>query len=152
MSTLKGLITRTTLIVGYRAVGRKTPLNIEEIYSLEQASAPSRQAHNIHCVLQYLIHSPDFQLQLYKQCNNPIFGAPPPVRQLPTGLAFITEQYMLGTVHIEEASYDGNNKLLVEWFKQLGLHLDEQQQKTGLERVIPWVGNQLTVECLWGLY
>ncbi|EGO04792.1 hypothetical protein SERLA73DRAFT_149162 [Serpula lacrymans var. lacrymans S7.3] len=108
----------------YRAARHKTPLNVEEIYT---------NSNSINNTMT-------------------IFGTPPPVCQLPTGPAFITEQYMLGTVYIEEASYDGNNKLLVEWLKQLGLHWDEQQQKTGLERVIPWVGNQLIVECLQALY
>lgn len=59
---------------------------------------------------------------------------------------------MLGTVHMEEVNYKGNSNLITEWLTQLGLNSVEEQLKTGLEHVIPWVGDQLTVEWLWGLY
>lgn len=59
---------------------------------------------------------------------------------------------MLGTVHIEEASYEGNNQLIMEWFKQLNLHTEDERKRTGLEHVIVWVGDQLTVERLRGLF
>ncbi|EGO26773.1 hypothetical protein SERLADRAFT_407431 [Serpula lacrymans var. lacrymans S7.9] len=81
-----------------------------------------------------------------------MFNPSAPVQRLPSGQQYITKQYMLGTVHIEEASYEGNEMLLGKWLSQLRLDSLDKQKKTGLERVIPWVGDQLTVERLRGLF
>jgi hypothetical protein len=53
---------------------------------------------------------------------------------------------------LEEASYDGTLKVKAELFRQLHLHMEEEQIRTGLERVIAWMGDQLTVERLRGLW
>jgi hypothetical protein len=49
-----------------------------------------------------------------------------------------THQYMLDLLHIEEASYEGNDKVLGEWFRLL------QVDPTG-QQLLVWVGDQLTV-------
>ncbi|EGN96551.1 hypothetical protein SERLA73DRAFT_58410, partial [Serpula lacrymans var. lacrymans S7.3] len=107
---------------------------------------------NTFRVLRYLIECPEFNFATYSHRDDLVFTPPLPIQQFPSGQAYVTQQYMLGTVHIEEASYEGNDKLLTEWFKQLGLHSDEEQCRTGMECVIPWVGDQLTIERLRGLY
>ena len=43
---------------------------------------------------------------------------------------------MLGTEHIEEASYDGNDQVMQAIAHQLGLGSEEEMKKTGLEHVI----------------
>ena len=55
---------------------------------------------------------------------------------------------ILGTVKIEEASYEGNNRLIREWLQQLSLSSPEEKMRTALERVVFFVGDQLTVERL----
>jgi hypothetical protein len=57
----------------------------------------------------------------------------------------------LNTVHIEEASYEGNDRVLGEWWRQLQLDTADKQKQTGEEKVIVWVGDQLTVSRLRGL-
>ncbi|EGO05049.1 hypothetical protein SERLA73DRAFT_43910 [Serpula lacrymans var. lacrymans S7.3] len=136
----------------YRAAGRLTPLSTSEIFALECEAAPSRHVRDTFRVLRYLIECPEFNFATYSHQDDLVFTPPLPIQQLHSGQAYVTQQYMLGTVHIEEASYEGNDKLLTEWFKQLGLHSDEEQRQTGMERVIPWVGDQLTIERLCGLY
>ena len=59
---------------------------------------------------------------------------------------------MLGTSELEEASYDGTLKVVADLFHQLHLHTEEEEIRTGLERVIAWMGDQLTVERLRGLW
>ncbi|KIK77230.1 hypothetical protein PAXRUDRAFT_778608, partial [Paxillus rubicundulus Ve08.2h10] len=84
--------------------------------------------------------------------NHDIFLPCAPVEKITHGLPSVTKQHILGTVHIEEASYKGNDQLIMEWFKQLNLHTKDERKHTGLERIIIWVGNQLMVERLCGLF
>src|ERR1700722_10200890 len=58
---------------------------------------------------------------------------------------------MLNTVHIEEASYEGNEKVLAEWLRQLGFKTADQKKRLALECLIVWAGDQLTVCRLRGL-
>jgi hypothetical protein len=58
---------------------------------------------------------------------------------------------MLNTAHIEEASYEGNDRVLKKWWRQLKLDSPDKQKQTGEEKVIVWVGDQLTVSRLRGL-
>ncbi|EGO01120.1 hypothetical protein SERLA73DRAFT_24599, partial [Serpula lacrymans var. lacrymans S7.3] len=126
--------------------------NLQGILLLEQAAASSRYSRDLYHVLQWLITSPEFSFETYQHCNDSVFNPSAPVQRLPSGQQYITKQYMLGTVHIEEASYEGNEMLLGKWLSQLRLDSLDKQKKTGLERVIPWVGDQLTVERLRGLF
>jgi hypothetical protein len=43
---------------------------------------------------------------------------------------------MLGTIHKEEASYDGNEACMNEWMKQLGLDSSEKQKVIRREELI----------------
>ena len=43
---------------------------------------------------------------------------------------------MLGTEHLEEASYEGNDQVMMAIAHQLGLDTKDEQKKTGLHRVI----------------
>ncbi|KIK79099.1 hypothetical protein PAXRUDRAFT_162190, partial [Paxillus rubicundulus Ve08.2h10] len=132
--------------------GRKHPLTIHEIFELEVKSAASQYEHDICCILQYHTGSPKFDLKTYEHKDHQFFSPLTLVEKLPCGPQFITEQHILSTVHIEEASYKGNEQLIMEWFKQLHLHTKDERKQTGLEQVIIWVGDQLTVKHLCGLF
>ncbi|KAH7917913.1 hypothetical protein BV22DRAFT_1076546 [Leucogyrophana mollusca] len=107
-----------------------------------------KKQHIFH-VLRILLDSPEFAD--YSHSDNELFKPPPPVDQLPCGPDNIVKQYMLGTTDIEEASYEGNDKVMAELFRQMALNSEEEMKKTGAERVIPWIGDQMTVERLRGL-
>jgi hypothetical protein len=61
-------------------------------------------------------------------------------------------QYLLGSVDIPEAAYEDNARLIIEWLRQLKLDDPELQKKIGLERIMAWVGDQLTVDRLRNLF
>jgi len=136
----------------YRLAARQQPITLATIIDLETSAASSRQPRDIHRVLRYLFQSPEFDFDTYAGHDDAILMPPPPVHSLPSGREFITQQFMLGTVHMEEASYEGNSNLITEWLTQLGLNSTEEQLKTGLERIIAVVGDQLTVNRLRGLF
>lgn len=60
-------------------------------------------------------------------------------------------QHMLPTHHIDQSTYKGNNQVIVQTWKELGLSSVEETKKTGLERVVVWAGDQLTISRLRGL-
>lgn len=108
------------------------------------------QKQYVHHVLQFLLNSPDFGD--YSKRDDEYFKPPPPVNLLACGPENVVKQHILRTINQEEASYEGNDKAIEELFRQLGMSSEEEQQKTGKERVIAWVGDQLTVEWLHGLF
>ncbi|KAI0368261.1 hypothetical protein BV20DRAFT_1054231 [Pilatotrama ljubarskyi] len=134
-----------------RHTGRQNPITLNDIVMLEVAAAPRIHAHIVHIVLRTLLDCPEFDLETYSNPTHSAFAPSPPVSCLPHGPEHITKQYVLGTVHIDEASYDGTDDLIKEWMRQLKLDRMDEQQRTGLERVLVWIGDQLTVDRLRGL-
>jgi len=58
---------------------------------------------------------------------------------------------MLKTVDIEETSYEGNNKVIAEWYCQLGISDKASSKELAMEMLLVWIGDQLTVEHIRGL-
>lgn len=84
-------------------------------------------------VLRFLLDSPPFELASYKYHDSSLLHAPVPVELLPCGKEYKTQQFVLHTVHIEEVSYEGNDKVMSEFQTQMGFGSREQQEKTGKE-------------------
>ena len=99
-----------------------------------------------------MLESPEFDYQTYSGKGSITLNAPPPVNQLPSGKEHITLQYLLGTVNIPEASYEDNNRLIEEWFKQIGWNNVSERMKVAMRKVLAWIGDQLTVDRLRGLF
>ncbi len=133
-----------------REYGRQHPITMAEIVALEKAAAPRIRAHLVHIILKVLLDCPEFDLSTYEQREHSAFAAPPPVNRLPFGPEHITKQYVLGTVHIDEASYEGTRDLIEEWMRQVKLHIKDERIRTGMERVLIWIGDQLTADRLRG--
>lgn len=110
------------------------------------------EARNAHHILQVLLNSPEFRDYYAKDDTR--FTPPTPTHELPIGSTpdARIQPFILGTCNIEEASYDGTLKVMDEWFRQLHLNSSEEQCRTGRERIIPWLGDQLTVERLRGMW
>ncbi|CDO69445.1 hypothetical protein BN946_scf184817.g5 [Trametes cinnabarina] len=134
-----------------RRLGRQNPLTVTDIIKLEVAAAPRIQSHLIHIVLRMLLDCPEFDLATYEHRSHTALVPLPPVNRLPLGAKHATKQYVLGTVHIDESSYDGTDSLISEWMHQLKLNSREEEKRTGLDRVLVWIGDQLTVDRLRAL-
>lgn len=135
-----------------RAEGLLNPITEEFVYDLGEKSWPRVEKHATYHALRFLLESPEFDLQAYSGKDDPALKALPPVNQLPAGPEHVTLQYLLGTVNIPEASYDDNVRLMEEWYRQLGWKDVSERMRIGLEKVIAWIGDQLTVDRLRGLF
>lgn len=131
--------------------GSKERLTYKDILKKESNVAPLIFARSVHRVLSILVDSPAFDLGTYAYSDSSVFDAPPPVQQLPTGPVHATCAYMLNTVQIEEASYEGNIRVLEEWERQLKFDTPEKRKKLALHVVLIWIGDQLTVSRLHGI-
>ncbi|GJE94089.1 hypothetical protein PsYK624_102570 [Phanerochaete sordida] len=134
-----------------RAAGAKDPISPFTVIDLEDKASPQIHSRAVHQILRFLIDSEPFDLRTYKFKDSGLFEPPPPVLQLPTGPEHALVQYMCGTIHQEEASYEGNEKCIREWMRQLGLSAPEDMQKMSEEQLIVWIGDQLTASRMRGI-
>ncbi|KAG9220162.1 hypothetical protein CCMSSC00406_0007143 [Pleurotus cornucopiae] len=131
-------------------------LHSSEIFDLSRVICPNNivleriEAQNIQHVLRFLVDSPQFEKYGHK--DHPDLKPPPSVEALPLGTKSKVQQFILKTCEIEEASYDGTEKVMAEIFRQLQLDTEVEQKQTGTERIIPWLGDQLTASRLRGLF
>ncbi|PPR03061.1 hypothetical protein CVT26_004559 [Gymnopilus dilepis] len=135
-----------------RADGITKPLTGIEILDLANDAYPRIRKHLVYQVLRFLLENPDFKLKTYKGRNSDTLKAPPPICELPCGPDHVTLQYLLGTVNIPEASYEDNDRLVNEWLNQMGWSSAEDRKKVATEKIVTWVGDQLTVDRLRGLF
>ncbi|KAF9537692.1 hypothetical protein CPC08DRAFT_808667 [Agrocybe pediades] len=134
----------------YRALHSQTIFKYEDILYGQPEKDKRIKAQHQHRILMVLLQSSDFAD--YKHHGNHVFNPPPPVEQLPIGPDNAIRQYVLGTAEEEEASYEGTLKVMAEFMKQLNLHTTEEEKKTATGRFIAWIGDQLTVDRLRGLW
>lgn len=133
------------------AKGAKTPITPHEIQELHADAALRIFAQNVHTVLRMLVNAPGFGFKTYGHQDSAVFERPLVSEVLPTGLVYALDQFILHTCKIDESTYDGNEQWLNELFRQLGLDMDEEKEKTGQERTVIWSGDQLTTSRLRGL-
>jgi hypothetical protein len=129
-----------------RAAGLQNPLTELEILDLANESWPQIEQYQIHHILRFLLDSPGFNLQTYSHKESSVLDPPKPVHILPSGPDNITLQYLLGTVNIPEASYEDHDRLMEEWFKQIGWGEVSEKMKIAMKKVVAWIGDQLTVD------
>ena len=135
-----------------RAEGMKNPLTELDLLLLANESYPHIKGQMKQKVLDILLQSPEFSCKTYSDKDSAILHPPDPGRQLPSGRENITLQYMLGTVNIPELSYEDQARLMDEWFKQLGWDNPGEKMKVAMKKVVAWIGDQLTVDRLRGLF
>ena len=133
-----------------RVLGAANLIAFKDIIKLKHNTSPRLKARAVHQVLMYLTTAPDFSFETYAGNMHLLFNTLP-TEVLPIGPEHTACQYMLNMAHIEEASYEGNDRVLREWWHQLKLNTMDKQKQTGEEKVIVWVGDQLTVSRLQGL-
>jgi len=124
--------------------GGKNLITFQDILDIDQASCQCLDVLATHIILGFLLDTPEFQFDKYKHKASPVFTHPSPTLQLHAFQEMATRQYMLDLLHIKEASYEGNDKVLSKWFRIA--HVDP----TGQQLLI-WVRDQLTVGHIQGL-
>ena len=134
-----------------RKIGRANPITAQDIIKLSMPGAARVATQMKYRILCFLLDSPEFNIKTYKHHGNTALNPPPPVHELPCGRENQTIQYMLPTAHICESTYEGNDQVISEIYKYLGLDSPEEMKEMGLNRVIVWAGDQLTVSRLRGL-
>ncbi|KAJ7452631.1 hypothetical protein FB451DRAFT_1374076 [Mycena latifolia] len=136
----------------FRKEGMKNPLTGVEIFKISLLADTRRVPHIKFLILHYLFESPEFDFVNYDGKDHPLLQKPPAIRQLPVGKDHVVLQYLLGMLDIPEASYEDNARIILEWLKQLHYHLPDAQKRLGLEQLMAWVGDQLTIDRLRNLY
>ncbi len=126
--------------------GSKSPILYHDILQLDRNHETSQCLDTlaIHTVLKILIDAPEFRFDTYRQKDSPVFACPVSSKQLRASRDSATCQYMLDLLHIEEASYKGNDKVLGKWFQLANVDPTGQQ-------LLVWVRDQLTVARIQGL-
>lgn len=76
---------------------------------------------------------------------DPLLQCPDSWHTLPHGTEHRTKQYMLATKPIDESTYAGNLQVIDETLRQLGLDRGNPLVKLTLERVLAWIGDDMTV-------
>lgn len=114
----------------------------------KQSQAPIHKQHIYHTI-QFLLRSPAFKD--YSYLTNASLRPPPPVNVLPHGAAHRTRQMPLGTTQIDESSFEGNNNVITDVLRQVGLSSVDERIRLAVKRVIPWIGDQKTIKLLRGL-
>lgn len=135
-----------------RAEGHQNPLTPLDIMDLSFQAEPHLQKQSAYFILRFLLESPEFNWKTYSGRDSSCLAPPPARHSLPHGKDHVTLQYLLGTVDIPEAAYEDHSHLIKEWLKQVGIDTDEKYQDLGLHKVIPIIGDQLTVDRLQGLF
>ncbi|KLO06460.1 hypothetical protein SCHPADRAFT_805408, partial [Schizopora paradoxa] len=139
-----------TRIKAARAEGIFKPIDCQFIYELEETANRTLHPHIRFRILQALLDSPEFNFKAYQYRTSPLFDPPNAVRPLrPDDTAI---QFLFRTVKMEETSYEGNDNVVKEILRQLKLDSIESREKLGREKMIPIVGDQLTVDRLRNLY
>ncbi|EKM56458.1 uncharacterized protein PHACADRAFT_118176 [Phanerochaete carnosa HHB-10118-sp] len=134
-----------------RASGSQNSITPLDIFELDSQASPRIHTCAVYQIIRFLIDSAPFDLSTYEHKESELFKPPPPVHQLPTGPEHALCQYMLGTIHQEEASYEGNKRCMHEWLWQLGLDTVENMKHISQEQLIVWMGDQLTSSRCRGL-
>ncbi|KAJ6625547.1 hypothetical protein B0H10DRAFT_2430336 [Mycena sp. CBHHK59/15] len=134
----------------FRAENCLEPFDFVDILYGDGIADDRMQAFDEHYVLRLLLDSPDFAD--YPNHADPIFAAPPPVNQLEGGPENAVQGCILETSTYEEQSYEGTLNVMGDAFRQLLLNTKDEQMRTAIERIIAWLGDQLTVDRLRGLW
>ncbi|KAJ6479073.1 hypothetical protein C8R45DRAFT_1156601 [Mycena sanguinolenta] len=134
----------------HRALNCSEVFDYAEVLYGNPTTDARMEEQDAYFILRQILDSPTFKD--YPSHGSAAFDAPAPVHKLPTGPDTAVRGFILHTVPYEEASYNGTIRCMLEWLRQLLLDTDDEQKCTALERIIAWLGDQLTVERLRGLW
>ncbi|KAJ7048080.1 hypothetical protein C8F01DRAFT_1197046 [Mycena amicta] len=135
-----------------RAASLESPLGRKDVWDLFFKEHGRVQAHYRWTILAILLECPEFDISTYAFKDSVLLQPPPPLHALPTGKDSRSKQFLLGSVNQAEASYADHEQLILEWLRQLDLGGKSSVQDIGLKKIIAFLGDQLTVSRLRGLF
>lgn len=135
-----------------RREGMKNPISALEILELDEGQEDNLLRFLEYEVLQCLLDAPEFEISTYPYRKDKVLDRPVPIHELPCGPDHRSYQYMLGTMSISEASYEGNIQVMADIKRQLGIKTLRQRKEFSQKRIVYWLGDQLTTSRLRGVY
>ncbi|KLO05451.1 hypothetical protein SCHPADRAFT_839364 [Schizopora paradoxa] len=135
-----------------REFGRQNPITAKQIFDREVEASRQLRPFVRHEILRVLMDSPDFDLASYPHRKDPAMDAPDGIRVLPVNKGCVTQQYILETQHVSAATIEGNDTILHEWFRQLRMASPADNKLMGLERIVHFVGDQLTIDRIRSIF
>ena len=147
----EGIVLDAAALQESRRSGRTNPIDGGTIFTVGTDANTRIRPRFIHWILRFLLEAPEFDVNDYKYRDSEILKSPPAVNQLQWGELHKATQYVLPTVHIDESTYEGNEEIVKDVLERLGFRSVDELKEVGSERIIVWVGDQLTVSRLRGL-
>ncbi|KAK7041184.1 hypothetical protein R3P38DRAFT_3453432 [Favolaschia claudopus] len=135
-----------------RAGNLNNPMTGAELWKLMGDSEKQLRPFYIHTLLDFLLNSAEFDLENYPFADHQLLMPLERLNGLPTGKDAKWIQRLLGSVNQPEASYSDHEQLITEWLKQLRLMDSAITKDIGLNRVLFFLGDQLTVSRIRGLF
>ncbi|KAF7332773.1 hypothetical protein MKEN_00161000 [Mycena kentingensis (nom. inval.)] len=117
-----------------RAANLNKPISAQELWDLMAESDTVLRPYYVRTILNFLLDSPDFDLEQYRQIfeDDELLQPLERLDGLPLGKDAKWIQRILRSVNIPEASYGDHEKLLLEWLKQLKLYSPDATKNIGL--------------------
>ncbi|KAG9084689.1 hypothetical protein FS749_005034 [Ceratobasidium sp. UAMH 11750] len=95
-------------------------------------------------ILAALMRIPEISALDLDVFSDPLLPPPPPIDLLPSGPEHVSEQFMLGTMDIDEVSLGGNDQVIKEILAQLNYSSPEKRKELSVSRMQVLGGDQLT--------
>ncbi|KAJ3765421.1 hypothetical protein FB446DRAFT_655330 [Lentinula raphanica] len=130
----------------------------DTLFDLSPILAPPKSVNDqllsqrVEIILRTLLNTPEFQEYSKIHKDNPALAPPDSVLQLAVGPESIVEGFIGPTMDQEEASYEGQMKVMIAILRSLHWGTVDERKKMALERFIIWLGDQLTVDRLRGMW
>lgn len=129
-------------LVSARALGTPPALSWTDLSNTDRRSRVFR--HRLFHLLDILRSIPGLDQSSILQ--NHILHRPESWHTLPHGPEHRTKMYMLATKPIDESTYSSNVQVINECLRQLKLDRGDPLVRLTLERMMPWVGDDMTVQ------
>ncbi|KAK7021631.1 hypothetical protein R3P38DRAFT_2533610 [Favolaschia claudopus] len=119
----------------YRAKNLDNPITGAELWELMSDSDKKLRPFYIRTILDFLLSSPEFDLEKYPFRDHQLLEPLERLNGLPTGKDAKWIQRLLGSVNQPEASYSDHEQLITEWLKQLKLMDPATTKDIGLNKI-----------------
>jgi hypothetical protein len=117
----------------------------EDIQQLAFKAGPVIRLQHIDYILKVLFDAAEFDYDQYEHRKSSCLQPPPTIMLLPLGRKDQPTQYVLESILQEEASYEGNMKVLKHVLRQYGFTDEDEYKRLAHGTILNWVGDQSTI-------